>query len=193
MKLISKSMIILLLALATSAVFAGGTIKGKIIYKKKRWVRDTAVYIEKIKGDWKPKDAKIDQKGSTFIPKFTQVMVGATVTFLNSDPTEHNVYSPDHEKYDLGTKPQGGKLSHTFKKEGVYTQLCKLHPTMLAYIMVLQNPFYGLSDKKGVFTIENVPAGKHKLITWNERYKADPIEVTVKDGKVTEVEIKLHR
>ncbi len=191
MKLTLKITTILLLLFAN--VFASGTIKGKIVYKKKRWVRNTAVYIENVKGDWKPAQVEIDQKGSTFIPKYTAIIKGSAVTFLNSDPTKHNVYSPDHEKYDLGTTMQGGKLVHTFKNLGVYTQLCKLHPTMLAYIMVLQNPFYGMSDKQGNFTIENVPPGKYKLLTWNERYKADPVEIVVKEGKTSEIVIKLHR
>ncbi len=188
-----NTVVFIVITLMASSAFAGGTIKGKIVHKKKRWVKNSAVYIENVKGDWKPEDARVDQKGSTFIPKYTQVLAGATVNFLNSDPTDHNVYSPDNEKYDLGTKPQGGKLSYTFKTQGVYTQLCKLHPTMLAYIFVLQNPYFGMSDKKGIFTIENVPPGKHKLVTWNGRYKADVVEVVVTEGKTTEVEIKLHR
>ncbi|MFQ5707120.1 MAG: hypothetical protein ACE5HO_06695 [bacterium] len=190
---ILKITTILMMFLVAATAFAGGTIKGKIVYKKKRWVRNSLVYIETVKGNWKPTQAEIDQKGSTFIPKYLPVIKGSTVTFLNSDPTKHNVYSPDREKYDLGVTTQGGKLSYTFKKVGVYTQLCKLHPTMLAYVMVLQNPYYGMSDKTGAFTIEDVPPGKYKLLTWNERYKADPVEITVQEGKVSEVEIKLHR
>lgn len=192
MRKMSITATLILILLATSAI-AGGTIKGKILYKKKRWVRNTAVYIDTVKGDWKPKDAKIDQKGSTFIPKYVNVIVGSKVTFLNSDPTDHNVYSPDNEKYDLGVTGKGGSLSYTFEKPGVYTQLCKLHPTMLAYIFVVQNPFFAMSDKEGSFVIEDVPPGKHKLLIWNGRYKADPVEVVVKDGEVAEVEIKLHR
>ncbi len=183
----------LLLGLFATSAFAGGTIKGKVIYKKKRWVRNTAVYLENVKGDWKAEAVRIDQKGSTFIPKYNPIIVGSKVTFVNSDPTEHNVYSPDNEKYDLGTEPQGGELSHVFKTPGVYTQLCKLHPTMLAYIFVLQNPFFAMTDRQGAFSIENVPPGKYKLVTWNERYKADPVEVVVKEGAGAEVEIKLHR
>ena len=33
--------------------------------------------------------------------------MGTTVKFLNSDPTQHNVFTPDYEKYNLGTWPQG--------------------------------------------------------------------------------------
>ena len=48
-------------------------------------------------------------------------------------------------------------------------------------------------EVNGNFTIENVPAGKHKLITWNERYKADVVEVAVTEEKTAEIEIQLHR
>jgi len=121
MKIITH--VALLLTLIASSAFAGGAIKGKVVYKKKRWVRNTAVYLEHVKGDWKAEPVRIDQKGSTFIPKYNPVIVGSKVTFVNSDPTEHNVYSPDHEKYDLGVKPKGGELTHVFKKEGGYTLL----------------------------------------------------------------------
>ena len=181
-----------LLGLASTAL-AGGTIQGKVDYKTPRWVRDTVVYLAEVPGDWKPEPATMDQQGSTFIPKFLPVIQGSKVTFLNSDPTDHNVYTPDHEGYDLGTKGKGEKLEHTFGNLGVYTQLCKLHPTMIGYVLVLQNPFYAVSDKEGNFKIEGVPPGKYTLTTWHERYKADPLEVEVSDGGVAEVTVALHR
>ncbi len=184
--------VVLLVAMASSA-FAGGTIEGKVNYKSPRWIRDTVVYLEQVDGDFEPEDAVMDQKGSTFVPKFLPVITGSTVKFTNSDPTDHNVYTPDGESYDLGTAAAGGTLTRTFDKPGVYTQLCKLHPTMIAYVIVLDNPFYAISDKEGRFKIEDVPAGHYTLATWNERYKADAIEVDVKNGAAAEVTIELHR
>ena len=178
--------------LSTSA-FAGGMIKGKIDYKKKRWIRDTFVYLENVPGKWEPQEAEMNQVGSTFIPKYLPIIVGSTVKFLNSDPTEHNVYSPDHETFNLGKAIKGEVLSHTFNKVGGYTQLCKLHAAMVAFVVVLPNPYYGQSDKKGNFVIKDVPPGHYRLITWNQRYKADHVEVDVKDGESVEVTIKLHR
>jgi len=172
---------------------AGGAIQGRVDYKTPRWVRDTVVYLEQVPGDWKPEPATMDQKGSTFVPKFLPVIKGSTVTFINSDPTDHNVYTPDHEGYDLGTKGKGEKLDHKFEELGVYTQLCKLHPTMIGYVMVLQNPFYAVSDKEGNFSIEGIPPGKYTLTIWHERYKADPLEVEVADSGVAEVTVELHR
>ena len=192
-KLISRALLLCLaLAGLSGPAWAGGTIEGKVEYRSPRWVRDTVVYIEQVDGAFEPVDAVIDQKGSTFTPKFTAVIVGATVTFTNSDPTDHNVYSPDGE-YDLGTKPQGETLERKFEEPGVYTQLCKLHPTMIAYVIVTQNPYQAVSDTEGSFKIEDVPAGQYRLLTWNERYRAEPIEVTVTEGGTTEVSIELTR
>jgi plastocyanin len=172
---------------------AGGTIAGRVEHESVRWIRDTVVYIERVNGDFEPEPATMDQKNYRFVPKFLQVIVGSTVTFTNSDATVHNVHSPDGAGYDLGAKGKGGVLEHTFDEVGVYTQLCRLHPTMVAYVIVLQNPFYAVSNKQGEFKIENVPPGHHRLVIWNERYKADPIEVDVTDGAVSEVTVELHR
>ncbi len=184
--------LVLALACLGGPAWAGGAIEGKVEYRSPRWVRDTVVYIEHVEGDFEPVDATVDQKGSTFIPKFTPVIAGATVTFTNSDPTDHNVYSPDGD-YDLGTKPQGETLERKFEEPGVYTQLCKLHPTMIAYVIVTQNPYHAVSDADGNFKIEDVPPGEYRLLTWNERYKADPIEVKVTEGGTAAVTIELTR
>ena len=96
------SMAVVLFASIAASAFAGGAIEGTVSYKSPRWIRDTVVYLEHVKGDFKPEDAVMDQKGSTFVPKFLPVIVGSTVSFTNSDPTDHNVYTPDGEGYDLG-------------------------------------------------------------------------------------------
>ncbi|MCI0526835.1 MAG: hypothetical protein L0Y56_05185, partial [Nitrospira sp.] len=85
------------------------------------------VYIEEMPGKgFKPPATPVDmdQKGKVFIPYILPVLVGTTVNFLNSDGFDHNVFSPDGEKYDLGTWGKGEVRGFQFKKPGVYTQLC---------------------------------------------------------------------
>ena len=67
----------------------------------------------------------MDQRAMQFIPHVLPVVAGTTVKFLNSDPSPHNVFSPDYEKYDLGTWQQG-QTKETFPecaKPPCYAQL----------------------------------------------------------------------
>ncbi len=118
-----------------------------------------------------------------FIPHVLPIVTGTTVRFLNSDPTPHNVFSPDNEKYNLGTWPQKQTKDYTFNKctkyPCVYTQLCRVHTEMEAFIVLLQNPFFAVTDKEGKYEIANVPPGTYQLAVWHAKAKAQPKPVTV--------------
>lgn len=170
-------------------------ISGAVTHKKKKYVKNTVVYIEKAASNFKTgaNDAKMDQTNQIFDPFVLPVVKGTEVTFLNNDNTGHNVFSPDGEKYDLGTWPMGEARSYKFDKEGVYAQLCKMHPSMLAYVVVLQNPYFAVTQEDGSFEIKGVPPGEYSLAVWNERRRADPVPVKVTKDGITSIEIKLTR
>lgn len=182
-------------AAGTAEAGKTGTITGKVESKKKKYRKNTVVYVEKADGVFKPpnKPVAMGQKNSKFTPKVLVVLKGTTVEYSNSDPTDHSVYSPDGKKFDLGKWGQGKSKSHKYEDLGAFTQLCKLHPMMLAYVIVVQNPYYAVTNKKGKFTIKDVPPGKYTLRTWNERRKADAVEIEVRAGEETAANIALHR
>ena len=163
------------------AADATGEISGKLTGNKK-YFRDAIVYVVKAPGQHKApaKPVEMDQVNHKFIPGVLPVVRGATVRFLNADNEAHNVFSPDNEKYDLGNWTKGEHRDYTFKKEGVYTQLCKLHPSMIGYVVVLQNPYFAQVDKSdGSFRIRNVPAGKYQVKAWQARGEGGPVEFVV--------------
>lgn len=149
---------------------AAGTITGSVKLKGEGPV---LVYVDSAPGTFAaPKDhAHIDQKGMRFLPNLLPIVVGTTVDFANSDSVNHNVFSPDNEGYNLGTWPKGQSKSYTFKKTGVYTQLCSIHPEMEAFVVVLQNPYYAVVDKDGNFKIADVPDGHYSLKVFAKRLK----------------------
>ena len=94
--------------------------------------------------------------------------------------------------HNLGTWPQGEKRAFKFDNPGVVTLLCNVHPEMEAFVVVLGNPFWALSDKDGNFKIEHVPAGKFTLMTFaGADPKADPVPVVVTPGSSTGVTVTL--
>jgi plastocyanin len=166
-----------------------------VVAKPARYQANAVVYLKGVNGKYPPpsKPVHMDQKGMQFEPRVLAVLKGTTVEFLNSDPAEHNIYTPDGEKYDLGKWKQGEKRSYTYGKAGTYTQLCKFHPAMIGYIVVVENPCFALTKQDGSFQIPDVPPGEYTLLVWHERLKANATKVTVEAGKSAEVEIPLAR
>lgn len=160
---------------------------------------DVVVYIQEAPGTFPPpgKPVAMDQLKMQFIPRVLPVVAGTTVKFLNSDPTPHNVFSPDNEKYNLGTWPKGQSKDYAFTKCAkppcVYTQLCRVHLEMESYVVVLQNPHFAVSDKDGHYEIGNVPPGSYTLAVWHTRGKAQPKPVTVDATKPATVDFILAR
>jgi len=175
---------------------AGGTISGTVTITGLASNADAVVFVQQAAGTFPAgKSAQMDQRQMKFVPHVLPILVGTTVKFLNSDPTQHNVFSPDGEKYNLGTWPQGETKDHVFarcaKPPCTYVQLCRIHPEMEAYIVVLQNPFLAVAGPDGRYTIENVPPGAYSLAVWHPKAKAQPKPVTVDASKPATVDFVL--
>ncbi len=189
------------LAVATAAATpppqAGGSITGTVKVAGQTNNADVVVYVEHAEGAFKPPatGAVMDQKNMKFVPHVLTVVVGTTVKFTNSDTVAHNVFSPDHEKYNLGTFGPGLAKEHAFAKCAkypcVYAQLCMIHPEMEGFIVVTQNPYVATTNEAGQFTIQGVPPGQYQVAVWQAKAKAQPKPVTVEAGKPATVDFTL--
>jgi plastocyanin len=188
------SMLSLVLTLPALALADGGTLTGKVEVVPARFASETVVYLKDLKvPPTAAHKVAIDQKGMRFIPHVVALEVGDTVEFLNHDAVEHNVFTPDHEGYNLGMIKPSASGTYQFSKPGVYTQLCSVHAEMLAYIFVGENPYQAVIDAKGAFRIDHVPPGTWQVAVWNSHLKAPEQSVTVAEGKTAQVNFTLKR
>jgi plastocyanin len=189
----------LLAASALLASAADGSITGTVKATGLASNADAVVYVVQAPGtpQLPAQPVTMDQKQMQFIPHVLPVVSGTTVKFQNSDPTPHNVFSPDFEKYNLGTWPQGQSKDYTFSKctkfPCAYTQLCRVHPEMEGFVVVLPNNYFAVTDKEGKFDIKGVPAGQYTVAVWHPKLKAQPKPVTVEAGKPAAVSFDLAR
>jgi plastocyanin len=176
---------------------AGSNITGTVKATGLTSNADAVVYLQEAPGGQPPAPATMDQRKMQFVPHVLPVTVGTAVKFLNSDPTPHNVFSPDYEKYNLGTWPQGQSKQYVFSKCAkvpcAYTQLCRVHPEMEGFVVVLGNSYFAVSDREGHYEIANVPPGQYVLGVWHPKLKAKPTPVTVAAGKNSTVDFVLAR
>ena len=186
-----KSIILAILALSVPAFAQDGTISGTVDAKPSKFLKDTIIFVKSAPVKVTPRTVEIDQKNMEFDPHIVLIAVGDTVKFHNHDKVDHNVMSNDGH-YDLGTHGTGETMDHVFPAEGVFAQVCKIHPEMLAYVFVGQNRFSAFVDDKGSFTIDGVPAGSYELDIWNPKLKAAPQQITV-GASATTVKFSLAR
>ena len=110
------------------------------------------------------------QKMKTFVPHVLAVRAGTPVEFPNFDPIFHNAFSSfSGQVFDVGLYPPGKSRTVTFRREGVVRVFCNIHATMSAVIVVLDTPWFAVSDKTGHFSIPNVPPGEYLLHVYHER------------------------
>lgn len=112
---------------------------------------------------------RLVQKHKAFAPHLMVVQVGSVVDFPNRDPFFHNVFSLfEGKRFDLGLYEAGSSRAVRFDRPGVCYIFCNIHPEMSAVIVVVNTPYYAVSDRSGVLTIQNVPAERYELHVWNE-------------------------
>ena len=68
---------------------------------------------------------------------------------------------------------------------------CSIHANMHCIVLVMENPFFAMTDANGNYTISNVPPGTYKLKAWHERLPADEREIVVPTNGVIKADFTL--
>jgi plastocyanin len=121
---------------------------------------------------------KILQQHKRFDPHVLAVPVGSVIEFPNLDPFFHNVFSMfNGKRFDLGLYEAGSSHNVTFDSPGICYIFCNIHPEMSAAVVVIDSPYYAMSNRIGQFSIPNVMPGNYLLNVWHERGKSEsPID-----------------
>ena len=123
----------------------------------------------------------VNHSGCVYQPRVVGVRVGQMLEIRNSDNLLHNVHSVSYHgnEFNVAQAKAGSVDSFKMKSEEVMLHLgCDVHSWMMAYVGVVTNPYFAVSDASGTFVINNVPPGTYTIDTWHERY--GPLKKTVK-------------
>ncbi|HWF17935.1 MAG TPA: carboxypeptidase regulatory-like domain-containing protein [Verrucomicrobiae bacterium] len=163
-------------------------------------LKDVIISIKNLSGKSTGESAEplvLDQKGCEYSPYVTAVQTGQKILVKNSDPVFHNVdVIPTKEGNKPANKAQGPgapDIAMSFSAEESFLRFkCDVHPWMFAYVSIIDNPYFAVSDKDGKFKIANVPAGKYTLEAAHRKAGKVTKEIEVKaDGAVVDFTMEL--
>jgi plastocyanin len=163
-------------AIPVSGSDSGGTIYGQVEIHSKNGQSTgdnsgAVVYLKEVNGNKgftpEKKSPTMASENMQFNPGVLPVLVGTSVIFPNKDDTIHNAFSVSKpKKFDLGRYGYGEENPVRFDKPGIEYVFCKIHPRMSGCILVLENPYFTLTDEKGNYSIQGVPPGSYTVVGW---------------------------
>ncbi|MEJ1960099.1 MAG: methylamine utilization protein [Gammaproteobacteria bacterium] len=183
--------------LVASPVFAGDILVD-VRGANGKALTDAVVFAEPVDGAAPkpagPLKATIDQVNKEFVPRVSVLRVGTTVSFPNSDNIRHSIYSFSPPK-TFTTKLYSGKEAApvVFDKPGLVTLGCNIHDLMVAWVVIVDTPWLGKSDKDGTGTLKGLPPGDYKVSTWYPSPTFEPVvqQVRVTNDAPAHLEVKL--
>ena len=155
-------------------------------------LKNAVVYVKdggKLGGEAKKDPVVLDQTGCIYEPRVVVAMVGQELRARNSDPFMHNVHglAKANGEFNIAQNQKGqeDKIDGT-KAPETYPVTCNVHNWMKAWVVVLDHPYFAVTDEKGEFSIKGLKDGKYTLVCWHEPPAAtQEAQIEVKEGKAT--------
>jgi hypothetical protein len=137
----------------------------------------------------------IDQTGCMYEPYVSAVLAGQPFKIRNSDPILQNINATPklNKGFNFAQATAGQVNEKTFDKPELAVRFtCNVHPWMIAYVNVLENPFFAVTDEKGEFVLpDGLPPGKYTLEVNHLKAGVASAEIEVAAGKGAEVTFEL--
>jgi plastocyanin len=136
----------------------------------------------------------LDQRGCEYAPHVVIVPAGKDLSILNSDGVLHNIHTSSLRP-DAAANPPVNRaqpkfktsMTETFRAAETLRVSCDVHRWMQGWIVVVDHPYYAVTDAAGRFTLADVPPGDYQLDVWHETLGAITKPVSVAAGATSTV------
>lgn len=157
---------------------ASGSIEATIVDREGISVPEVAVYaVPRVPtasagGRSTEAVATMDQRDLAFVPHLLVVETGTSIKFPNSDAVLHHVYSfSPARRFELPLYAGTVHEPLNFDEPGLVTLGCNIHDGMLGYILVVETPYFGLTNGSGKIRLDGLPDGDYDVHVWTPRQR----------------------
>lgn len=163
----------------------------------------------------------IEAVNCAFAPYTSVVHDNHDVQVINKDPVFHDIQAyatsrhgarvlfnsplpmnPRYRKSGASAARRGNTLSgklmteHITMPKGrrIFVMQCGFHAYMESWALVINHPYYVLTDEHGRFTIDDIPPGSYKAVVWHPVVKAGrgmEYDVTIESKQSTTLNVEI--
>jgi plastocyanin len=148
-------------------------------------LKNAVVIVEGVtRGKAMPAEAQsaaIDQSKCEYSPHVQVMAVNSEIALRNSDPILHNVqfFEGENSLFNIAQPVQGQENKRKIEKAGSIYVECAVHGWMQANVVVVDNPYYAVTDENGKFSITDLPPGTYRVRVFHEYLGEMTNDVTV--------------
>lgn len=156
-----------------------------LVVSAEKGIKNAVISIVKIEtGKGFVKASPLDQKECVYTPHIVLTPAGQKLEILNNDGILHNIhtYSEANPAFNQAQPKFKKKLKKQFDTAEYIKVTCDAHNWMTGWIVVMDHPYYAVTDAAGSFAMENVPAGTYQVKIWHETLGETVQEVTIEAG-----------
>lgn len=162
----------------------------RIVINSDGEVEDTVVYLKNVAHGkpWDPASMHqvLDQKTCRYVPHIAIVPVSAQFGMKSSDPILHTIHMIGAESYNLPFPMTDVVVNRPMRNAGLIDLKCNAgHFWMNGIIMVVDHPYYAITDSHGEFRLTGVPPGDYEIVAWHEGWKVEREEQVLDVGTQT--------
>lgn len=160
----------------------------RLIVSESSGIQNAVVYLTGVDGG-KPLSSLgskfvLDQRGCRYQPHVLLVPVNTRLEVLNDDGILHNLHTfcKKNRPCNMSQPKFRKKMEVTFEYPEFIHARCDIHGWMSGWIVVVDQPYYTITDAEGNFSLSDVPPGTYTLNCWQEKLGEQTEQVTITAG-----------
>jgi len=133
----------------------------------------------------------IDQRGCLYSPRVVGLRAGQALQVRNSDDGLHNVHGVSTDRDGFNVSQPASGMVNTFRPRdsGILRLKCDVHTWMVAFVGVVNHPYFAVTSRDGTFAMHDVPEGTYDVRAWQEHLGTIVSQVHVDPAREANVEM----
>jgi plastocyanin len=133
----------------------------------------------------------IDQHACMYSPRVVGLRAGQALQVRNSDNGLHNVHGVSTDRDGFNVSQPASGMVNTFRPHdpGVLRLKCDVHTWMVAFVGVVNHPYFAVTGADGAFVLRDVPEGTYELRAWHEQLGTIASQVHVDASREVNLEM----